>query len=295
MLSSADFKKWTGIVRESTCEQMTAQFVKLVARENSSIVGQSLLAADMVHSFIFTIKDAQENMPQAMDHQKVRLIADRGRILDQCDAATLDRVNVSLRSVSNERLPKLYKECLGIMDPAEVTRYVIDTVRLEVIAAKVQSTPETHAAINEMMATKGLEAPTAVRNACATMAQTLGVAMPKRDKASENAGGKKSETAPVFDRIDAAFEAWTEDRIAGTEAGDYFRMRDDEVKAAIKIVEKIVYRLLQTDNDAAVETIVGMIADIVTQHAEDNPKQDREPLADITARMNRAKFEEATA
>ncbi len=292
MLSSADFKKWTGIVRESSMDKMVTQFVKLVAAENSSIVGQSLLAADMVHGYGFSIKDAKESMPQSMDHGKVRLIADRGRILDQCDGPTLDRVNVSLKAVSNERLPKLHKECLGIMDPAEVTRYVIDTVRVEVIAAKVQSTPETHAAIAEMMATKGLEAPTAVRNACATMAQTLGVAMPKREAASGNAGGKKSETAPVFERVTESFEAWVDDRIAGTEAGQAFEMSADEVKEAVKIIEKIVFKLLQTGNDDAVETIVGMIADIVTQHAEDNP-QDMEPLADVTARMNRSTFAEA--
>lgn len=292
MLSSADFKKWTGIARESTCEQMTAQFVKLVARENSSIVGQSLLAADMVHSFIFTIKDAQENMPQAMDHQKVRLIADRGRILDQCDAATLDRVNVSLRSVSNERLPKLYKECLGIMDPAEVTRYVIDTVRLEVIAAKVQSTPETHAAINEMMATKGIEAPTAVRNACATMAQTLGVAMPKRDAAAGNAGGKKSETAPTMARVVEALGAWTDDRIAGSEDSD-FEMRDDEAKDAVAAACGIVRQLIKANRLPEVAEIYGFISDTFQEMIDDHEARKAEPLADVTARMNRATFAEA--
>ena len=294
MLNEEQFQKWTGISRQSTCAEMTAQFVVLVEAENNSIVGQSLLAADMVHSYGFSIKDAKENLPQAMDHQKVRLIADRGRILDQCDAATLDRVNVSLKRVSNERLPKLYKECLGIMDSAEVTRYVINSVRLQVIAAKVQSTPETHDAINEMMIVKGLEAPTAVSNACAVMAQQLGVAMPKRDAAAENAGDKKADTVPTMTKVSEALTAWTDDRVAGVDDDHPFAMTPEEVDTAIKLVARVVRQLLAAGESAAVEQITADIAEASADAAADaaTPK---EPLAKVTRRMNRAKFEDAEA
>ena len=214
MLSSEEFKKFTGVAREASMDEMVIQLTKKVVQENNGLIGQALLSHELINTY--TWKVSQGAHVTGLTPNQVRSAANRGAILTQCTAAQVPSVYASLRACSSERTITLNKECIAIMLAEKVGEYVINAVRLEIVAAMVQGKPEDHAAINERLKEKGITAPAAIRNAVPTIAKALEVKMPERKRES-GSGPKMSETAPTMKRVSEALTAWTDDRITGSE------------------------------------------------------------------------------
>ena len=286
MLSSEEFKKFTGVAREASMDEMVIQLTKKVVQENNGLIGQALLSHELINTY--TWKVSQGAHVTGLTPNQVRSAANRGAILTQCTAAQVPSVYASLRACSSERTITLNKECIAIMLAEKVGEYVINAVRLEIVAAMVQGKPEDHAAINERLKEKGITAPAAIRNAVPTIAKALEVKMPERKRES-GSGPKMSETAPTMKRVSEALTAWTDDRITGSE-GEAFEMRDDEATAAVAVIGNMVRQLLKAGR---VDEVAAVLADIDEAIADHAARSEAEPLADVSARMNRNTFAEA--
>ena len=286
MLSSEEFKKFTGVAREATLEEMVIQLTKKVVQENNGLIGQALLSHELINTYGWKV--SQGAHVTGLTPNQVRSAANRGAILTQCVAAHVPSVYASLRACSSERTITLNKECLAIMDSQRIGEFVVNAVRCEIVAGMVQGKPEDHAAINEALKEKGITAPAAIRNAVPTIAKALEVKLPERKRES-GSGPKMSETAPTMKRVSEALTAWTEDRITGSE-GEAFEMRDDEATAAVAVIGNMVRQLLKAGR---VDEVAAVLADIDEAIADHAARSEAEPLADVSARMNRNTFAEA--
>jgi hypothetical protein len=114
MLSSEEFKKFTGVAREATLEEMVIQLTKKVVQENNGLIGQALLSHELINTYGWKV--SQGAHVTGLTPNQVRSAANRGAILTQCAAAHVPSVYASLRACSSERTITLHKECLAIMD-----------------------------------------------------------------------------------------------------------------------------------------------------------------------------------
>lgn len=291
MISAATFEKFTGVSPDATLDEMIKALTETHAKSEQAEVGECLLCHRMQKRFKWSNDDTARNHP-TIKYSAITRNVHRGAILAQCDEDTLSEIYPSLKATSSERAIKLNAECNAIMDPADVTDYVRWAVAADVVAATMQSTPENHAALLEMLKNKEIYHPIQIRNALPQMAAGLGVAMPKREAAPSNAGDKKADTVPTMTKVSEALAAWTDDRVNGTDDEHPFAMTPEEVDTAIKLAARIVRQLLAAGQSAAVKQITADIEEATADAAADaaTPK---EPLAKVTRRINREKFADA--
>jgi hypothetical protein len=291
MISSAVFEMYTGVAPTATLDEMLAALTETHSKSEKAEIGECLLCHTMQKRFKWENTDTARNHP-TIKYSAITRNVQRGAVLTQCHEDTLTEIYPSLQATSGERAVKLNAECVRIMDPAAVTDYVKWAVAADVVATKMQSTPENHAALVEMLKTKDIYHPVQIRNALPQLAAGLGVAMPKRDAAAGNAGDKKADTVPTMTKVSEALSAWTDDRVAGVDDEHPFAMTPEEVDTAIKLVARVVRQLLAAGESAAVEQITADIAEASADAAADaaTPK---EPLAKVTRRINRDKFADA--
>lgn len=279
MLSSAEFKKFTGVAREASVDQMVAQLAKKVAQENDSLIGQALLSHELVNTYQWKVNASAD--ATGLTSNQVRLAAQRGAILSQCVAEAVPSVFASLKSASAERTVKMNAECLTIMEAERVGRYVVETLRAEIVAAQVQSTPENHETIVAMLDNKGITTPAAIRHAIPTLAKSIEVKMPSKKRQTGTpdaaAGG-----VPTMTKVAEAITAWTADRDAGSDKETPFKMHATEVTAAVQAIGRLVHQLVKAGEiDALIETLE--IVD--TAIADATAATTAEPLAQVEERL----------
>ena len=252
MFTDEQYKKMTGVSRNATAETLQTALTRKVQATAAAEMATALLVRTLVDEHAWKISESAPSV--GLSPSQASRAGARGRILYITGYETAPIVWSHLQAIPTKDYASLYDTLNAMGNEDDRVAYVVNLGTRNAVAQRLgdNATPERVADLTDAIHADGHRTPVAIRAAIPSTAKRLEIPLPvaTRDNAAGNKVDGKAASTPTAAAPLAAVEAFTADRVAGSDDDTPFALTDAEALALSAAAVKAVGALIRASRYA---------------------------------------------